>query len=439
MKRHNDDKWLDEALVKAIGAKKPPADFDRWKQDHPDAIDMLASQSAPRVSTRRPHDIRRIVMARPIMKLAVAAAVIIAVSLGIHFFTGQGPSVTCCAWAEIADRVEQIQAYICRTHITQSGGPLPEGTQDMEMETYASSEYGFRIDTFTDGNLSMRMYMKPEEKLMVTVVPQAKQYMRMLMDDEQLDDWRRQSQDPRYMVTGFVSDEYAELGKDTIGGIEVKGIEMVNPQAFQGVYDSFVGRLWVDVETELPVRMETEAEIVVGEEQIQQTMVMDGFEWHVDLGPEVFEPNIPDDYKLIEVKIPAQDEGSAVEALRLFAEISGGKYPTKLDMMTIMTESMQALMETMAIDPNSEPAEEQAQELASKVMPLYGSFMFYSKLLQEGKDPVYYGDVVTPDDGDAVLLRWKVSDSEYRVIWGDLTTENIPAEELAEMEAVPTE
>jgi len=96
-------------------------------------------------------------------------------------------------------------------------------------------------------------------------------------------------------------------------------------------------------------------------------------------------------------------------------------------------------METMAIDPNSEPAEEQAQELASKVMPLYGSFMFYSKLLQEGKDPVYYGDVVTPDDGDAVLLRWKVSDSEYRVIWGDLTTENIPAEELAEMEAVPTE
>ena len=41
---------------------------------------------------------------------------------------------------------------------------------------------------------------------------------------------------------------------------------------------------------------------------------------------------------------------------------------------------------------------------------------------------------MTADDIDAVLMRWKISDGEYRVIFGGLTTENITAEELAELE-----
>jgi len=32
-------------------------------------------------------------------------------------------------------------------------------------------------------------------------------------------------------------------------------------------------------------------------------------------------------------------------------------------------------------------------------------------------------------------MRWKVSDGLYRVIFGDLTTENVTAEQLGELEA----
>ena len=47
---------------------------------------------------------------------------------------------------------------------------------------------------------------------------------------------------------------------------------------------------------------------------------------------------------------------------------------------------------------------------------------------------MYYGDSVGPDNPEAVLLRWKVSDDQYRVILGDLSTLNVNTEELAELE-----
>ena len=60
--------------------------------------------------------------------------------------------------------------------------------------------------------------------------------------------------------------------------------------------------------------------------------------------------------------------------------------------------------------------------------------LFYTKLGQDGKDPAYYGKDVKAGDANAVLMRWKISDGTYRVIYGDLSAENITAEKLKEME-----
>ena len=54
----------------------------------------------------------------------------------------------------------------------------------------------------------------------------------------------------------------------------------------------------------------------------------------------------------------------------------------------------------------------------------------------DGKRPAYYGMTVIPKDADKVLLRWKVSDNEYRVIFGDLRAKTVTAEALAELEKV---
>jgi hypothetical protein len=60
---------------------------------------------------------------------------------------------------------------------------------------------------------------------------------------------------------------------------------------------------------------------------------------------------------------------------------------------------------------------------------------FYQTLVQQKKDPAYYGKVVKPGDAAQVLLRWKTGDNEYRVIFGDLHAETVDAEALAKLEA----
>ena len=46
----------------------------------------------------------------------------------------------------------------------------------------------------------------------------------------------------------------------------------------------------------------------------------------------------------------------------------------------------------------------------------------------------YYGDTVSVTDSDKVLIRWKTTGDKYRVVFGDLTIQDVGAEELTEVE-----
>ena len=56
--------------------------------------------------------------------------------------------------------------------------------------------------------------------------------------------------------------------------------------------------MWVDVETDLPVRIEIDGVAKRGLGQI--IMVLDKLQWSVDLDTDEFRPNIPSDYTVIE-------------------------------------------------------------------------------------------------------------------------------------------
>lgn len=58
----------------------------------------------------------------------------------------------------------------------------------------------------------------------------------------------------------------------------------------------------------------------------------------------------------------------------------------------------------------------------------------YENLAQKFTDVVYYGDSVDPTDSNAVLIQWKISDGEYRVVFGDLREETVSAEELIKLQ-----
>ena len=77
MKRPENDKWLDDALSETIGSEKPWTDFKEWKQNHPEAVEMLTSRVNRQISaSKHPLSIRRIIMKNQITKYAAVIALI---------------------------------------------------------------------------------------------------------------------------------------------------------------------------------------------------------------------------------------------------------------------------------------------------------------------------------------------------------------------------
>jgi hypothetical protein len=398
------------------------------------------------------HSWRMIMKSSIISKLAVAAMVVIAVVAGIHYFGATG-----VAWGQLVEKIESVESVVYRltTKVKMEG--MPEGqTPKTETIAYYSSEYGSRVESYIYDKLSYTIYLNPKENIFLTVMPEQKKFIRRT--DKSPDELRQISEkdDPRVMVRHMMSTEYEQLGRDKINGIDVEGIECTGPGVMGGMCEDATARLWVEIGTDFPVRIEIEG--IVSGGQMEMGMVMDDFQWDVELDPALFVPDIPSDYTSQDMNLPETSEGTAINGLRTFAELTGGKYPSDMSMVDIVMESTEAMTKNMInslIDPKKEPEQAQKsidkmmllqtmlteirdawfdQKSIDKMMLLQTPLYFYMQLVQDNKEPAYYGDKVTAEDIDLVLLRWKISDDEYRVIFGDLTTANISADQLAELE-----
>lgn len=378
----------------------------------------------------------RIIMRSPITKIAAAIIVIAGVFAGIYFLTGKTPEVTCCAWAKIADKVGQIDTCIYSEyaeHADINDRSLLGGRLKNPAVHYLSSRYGYRTDSYNaDGKITYTRFLLPDEKLSIDIIPDAKQCERLLLKDRDVAEFRMNNKDPRYRLSKFIQGSYTELGDSVIDGIKVKGIEVNHPEAYC-MYDDFKVRVWVDIETELPVRFETEMKPLPDSPSIK--FIWDDFKWGVPLAPELFEPNIPADYLILETILPGQNEAAAIEALHKFIELTDGNFPSRPNGPTIRQESWPGIEKKYRpVEPNKQLTKEQIQARFDESLRLQGFIDFYTKLAQNGNHPVYYGKNVSYGDANVVLMRWKISEGKYRVIYGDLTAEDVNAEQLKEME-----
>jgi hypothetical protein len=189
-------------------------------------------------------------------------------------------------------------------------------------------------------------------------------------------------------------------------------------------------------------------------DQMQVHGVVSEFNWDLPVTAEDFTPVIPEDFEPMGtgMQMPKISEEGLIEGLRLFAELSGS-YPKKLSIMELAQETMafmtnkdvlekikEKILQFRGLD-DDELDELDRDEVMTKSMqitqPLQSPGFFYMMLTQEKKEPVYYGQTVGPDDPGAVLMRWKASDTEYRVIFGDLSAGTVTGEQLAELEKQP--
>ncbi len=239
------------------------------------------------------------IMKSPIAKLAAAAVIIIAVLIGIHQFAGPigGTSVV---WADVARKMETIDSFTCRKRERETNGPTQQGFEFVkakEVMFWCSVEYGTKIEYYSNGELTSRTYRLCKTKEIVAIFPPAKMYNRLRLSNEALSEMEQMN--PRQIVRRFLSSDYKPLGHDVIDGMQVEGIEVKdqNILKYSGTkpeVQDFVARLWVDVETQLPVRLEVECRMF--DSSVRNIMVTDQFQWNVELTASDFEPNIPTGY-----------------------------------------------------------------------------------------------------------------------------------------------
>jgi hypothetical protein len=420
-----------EDILKTIGAEDIPADVQRIAEQTSIDFDKTLTQSRQ----PRQHIILEFLAKNQITRLAAAAVIVIAVLFALNII-GNGGGV---AWAEVLDNIQKVGAFAYRMKLNMIGMLDEKESVELEAQAWVSEENGIRANTYREGKLRTKGYLSISDQVAVTVIPGQKAYLRMTLTDELFQKIQKEFCDPRKLLEEFMKYEYAELGRSTIDGIEVEGIECRDPKIARGVaegiagdmIDNVVARLWAAVENDLPVKFQIEVFTEDGEKALD--MLAYGYQWDIELEPKVFEPDIPDDYKLVaDVELSA-DEESVVEGLAFFAEYAGGRYPSDMSAMTMARELRAALLARFGGEPPwpPKPGDE------SRAMSLEMSIRFSAGLVMEDKDFAYYGGKVTAEFPHAVLMRWKIEDDKYRIIFGDLTARDVSAGELAQLEAMP--
>jgi CRISPR/Cas system-associated protein endoribonuclease Cas2 len=386
---------------------------------------------------------RRLIMKSSIVKLTVAAALVLAAIGGILLWTGTKSGV---ALADVLAKVEQVRALMYRmdTHMKTAMPGTAPSEADMQMTLLIADGYGMRMDQnvsdpATGQVLERQLYVLPEQQILLVVTPAKKQYERMKLDGVKLQEKKNESNDPRLLIRAMLGSPYQDLGKTRLDGIEVQGFQTTDVTSTDGM--SSTTALWVDVKTGLPVRMDKKAKV---NEQLEIEATLYDFQWDVPVSAAQFRPVIPADFTAGAadgMKAPTMTEQGAVDGLKLCVEFFG-KYPESLNAVEFMktlqsldanpTPAMKKLKQE--IDQIKSPEEKQAKRMAA-LAPLQSLFMFYMNLVKEKQEPVYYGKMVTPGDIAQVLLRWKTAENEYRVIFADLHAATVNADTLAKLEA----
>ncbi len=391
--------------------------------------------------------LRSTIMKSHITKLAAAAIIIIAILVGLPFFSSNGSSVVL---ADVLERMEKTRAFMYRMKMTMTGSMVSgatDGKKEMEGTVTISNDYGMKMEmTTTDADsgreeTTQQMYIIPDKRTAISLMPKHKKYMLMEFDDDLIVRMKKQNNDPREMIKQMMGCKYTELGRSVIDGIDVEGFRTTDPAFYAGAMEHVECTLWVDVEKWLPVRSEMNFKM---NEKMSMQGVIYGFQWDIAVDAADFEPVIPEDFTAFSaesIKMPGMSEEAALEGLKFFAEIVG-RYPEKLNLLNIMqefsavkdsenpTEAAMKLKEEM----DRVQIDERTKKLTETMLKVQSVGMFYMTLVQDKKEPAYYGDTVTVQDVGKVLLRWKTSEDRYRVIFVDLSALDVSAEELAELE-----
>jgi hypothetical protein len=214
--------------------------------------------------------LRRITMKSTITKIAAAATIIIAISVGIHFL-GDGTSV---AWSQVVEQISSHTKYKCRQRVVREQGP-----QVPTMVVYHLNLQQRRQEV-EDGSIQI-IDMRGENGIEVQLYPDQKKAIVTTL----LGFGPKQDPDLIEMVKRYEQESPERLGTKKVNGKILQGFRHKPNE-----YNEFT--VWVDPDTKLPV------EIEINHPTVGQTIFLDEFEFDFDLDESAFSTEVPDGYKV---------------------------------------------------------------------------------------------------------------------------------------------
>ncbi len=251
----------------------------------------------------------RIIIKSKITKIAAAAVFIIAI-IGLHEINSsfRGTSV---AWADVAERLGKVRSYKAKARrvLTEVGQEEPffEG----DILRYFSPDHGSVEESYEDGKLVMLAYCSiAEQAALIVFPPPLKMYCRFDLNEELLSVVEYfNPANTEGIMKEFGSQRCVKLGRREIDGVMAQGFEVKDVKIFSHVpplllrVEDINIRMWVDEETLLPIRVEGEGfftGLMTLFKKCTYHEVMHSIEYDVEINDSIFDPNIPDDYILID-------------------------------------------------------------------------------------------------------------------------------------------
>lgn len=236
-----------------------------------------------------------------------------------------------------------------------------------------------------------------------------------------------------------------DLGTRKVSGRTAHGYTMAFDD-FNPFNDFGPVEVWIDPETNLPV--EFSFEYAMPDPGFTDRYIVTDIQWNAELDPKLFDTTAPTGF--LDVTIPTDDESIAaiVEALNLYAELSGGQYPhfERLEDRNFTSEfdseaCYRKMLEFAGLT-NSNRDNSLDEPLYQRIQNSRAGLDMLERILHSYKWLIgYYGDTVGRQDKDKVVLWWNIalnsSGDQYRVFYGDLRTEVVTGKQWARL--VPPE
>jgi hypothetical protein len=348
--------------------------------------------------TTRQHNIWRIIMRNKTFKIAAAAIIIVAVSLGIHELAGSSS----VAWADVIKPILDAQTASLDIHIGSQDSEFvihddimgslirrtvsnAEGVDiiiDLEQQKLLTIEHAKRTATYVglDGLPAIQNYVEHLQNLIIKL----------------------QDQPDFHVEDGIVE--------------EIEGREYI---VFVANADNDTITIWADSQTALPVRIEHKTPNMV--------ISCDNMQFDVTFDESLFSMDVPDGYTTEDagaIDFKNANESDFVESLRIWAEIiEGGQFPDSIN-----------LEDLVKIGPKFEKGLEKAgltDEQQTSIALKWGQGLVFLRFFKGQGQWHYAGQGVKLGDGETPIFWYQPQESEtWRVIYGDLRVEDVSAENL---------